>query len=79
LAQALSALQTIFPNIANYMTGVPIASKHTRSVEFAGGMHYAVTFTSGSARRVVRFVFQYYIGLVTKQPFPDIGLKQKLS
>ena len=61
------------------MTGTPISSKQTLSVALSGGMHYEVFLTSVSASNLVKFVYQYCMGLVTRQPFPEIGLKQNKS
>jgi len=62
------------PKMANYMTGVPILSKHTLSVVPGGAIHSDVSFTSGSSSRAVTLLFQYYIGEVTRQSSPVIGL-----
>ena len=42
-------------------------------------MHFVVSLISGSAFSLVRFPYQYPSALVTRQPFPEIGLKQKSS
>lgn len=77
--ESLSLIHFIFPKIALGMTGVPISSKQALEAPSGGGIHYEVSFTSGSFNIAVKFFFQYWRGLVTKHPFPDIGLKQKLS
>jgi hypothetical protein len=62
------------PKIANYITGVPILSKHTLSVVPGGAIHSEVSFTSLSSMSAVTLLFQYYIGEVTRQSSPVIGL-----
>ena len=59
------------------MTGTPIWSKQTLSLASGGGMHLVVSLMSGSSIRRVRLVYQYCMAEVTRQPLPEIGLKQK--
>jgi len=60
--------------MANYITGVPILSKHTLSVVHGGAIQSEVSFTSLSSMSAVTLLFQYYIGEVTRQSSPVIGL-----
>ena len=62
-----------------YITGTPILSKQTLSFAPGGGIHSEVSLTSGSSWSFFKSVYQYYIGEVTMQPLPEIGLKQKSS
>jgi hypothetical protein len=65
------------PKMVNGITGTPIWSKQTLSVALEGGMHFVVSLMSGSCYSLVKFPCQYPRALVTRQPFPEIGLKQK--
>ena len=62
------------PKMANCITGVPILSKQTLSVVPGGAMHSEVSLTSLSSINAVTLLFQYYIGEVTRQSYPVIGL-----
>ena len=73
----LLVLHLILPKTALGMTGVPISSKQALLEPSGGGIHSEVFFTSSSFYKISKLFFQYCIGEVTKQPLPDIGLKQK--
>ena len=74
---SLGTTHLCLPKMVNGITGTPIWSKQALSVAFEGGIHFVVSLISGSFMSLVRLLCQYCIGVVTRQPLPEMGLKQK--